>query len=441
MSVGPQSTTGPDAGLCDRAAELADVIESARHPDASSTAPEELRERRLPPRALPGFGAQYDGSEGENTTACGDPVPQFCSDCGSPTTVGSTCKRSICERCAPAWARDRTESIVETLDATARVMSSERETAVYKHHVIVSPDPSWFTSRDDPLDATFQVIQRLLKTMDAEGVVAYHPWSGAADHGDDLGEWQDRLFEGRSWADVRDELELRPHFHAVVCSPRIWGGSVTRDLERETGWVVNRVEKRDGSGRSLEDLHDVCRAVSYALSHTGIDVDSNGQNNAEYRRFGSVFTSSRLDVLPETERKTREALREVVPHTLGIDPGEIRCESDVQPQVVDWNRAYAAASDSDGGSVDSGGGGGGDDPNPDAGDSDMPGSPETRTVGGEGGRWTSACLGELRHVRHASEVLDDDEWREQAEFVESLESVYAAWQRDEWEPGDGVPPD
>lgn len=436
MSQAVHDTVSPDAGICDGARELAEVIEEARYPDIGSARGIDARDHRLPPRELPGFRPPYDGSDGK--TPCGDPVPHFCADCGQPSTVGSTCTRSVCERCAPAWARDRTIGICERLDAAARLMSDQRDVPVYKHHVVVSPDPSWFSESTDSLDETFGVVQELLRRMGAEGIVAYHPFSGAEDGVDDIGEWQDRLFEGRDWrGDVRDELQLRPHFHAVVVAPHIPGGQVTRDLERETGWVVNRITKRDGSARSLEDLHDVARAVSYTLSHTGIHVREDANNNAEYRHFGSTFDSDSLEVYPDTERSVAEAVREVVPHTLGIQAGEVRCDRTVDASEIrtDWSRAYAAAG-GDAGDA----GGEGDPPSPED-SSDMPGEPETRTVGGEGGAWTTDCMGRLRHVRHAEEFLADDDWRDDAEHATALEALHAAWDLGEWDPDEWGPPD
>ena len=415
----PHATVGPDAGVPDAAVELAEVIDDHGLGSLSDYAASYVRDRQLPTLDLPGFGEAYD--------ECGDPIPHFCEDCGSVQPVGRTCKRSECPRCAPAWALDRAPGLVGRLDATARMMSSARDEAVYKHHVVFSPPPGWATESDDPLDETFHTIRDLLELMDAEGVVAYHPWAGDQDGTDDMGAWKDRLFSGRDWEDVQSELQPRGHFHAVVASPFIAGGRITAAVNEMTDWVIHRVEKRDGSGRSLSDLNDVARAVTYTLSHTGIDTRGDGHNQAAYRTYGATWHDA--DVLDDSERLADAAVREVAPRLLGLPTNEVSCGSDVREaragaSTIDHRRTFASMSTSSSGEA----------PEPDGDPSSMPDQPTDATVGGDADR--ERCSGRLRHIDEADGYLDDDDWRERAPFASELRQTLAEWELDEWAPPD-----
>jgi hypothetical protein len=361
----------------------------------------------LPTLDLPGFGDSYD--------SCGEDMPHFCEDCGHTFAVGRTCSRSVCPRCAQSWVTNRAPNIVGKLDATARMMASVRDGAVYKHHVVLSPPDDWYLEAEDPLDRTFRVVREILDVMDAQGMVAYHPWAGEGSDGDDRGEWKRRLFNGRDWEDVVDELVARGHFHAVVASPHIPGGDVTKQVHEETGWVIKRVTKRDGSARSLSDLQDVARAVSYVLSHTGIDTDRDGHNQAAYRKFGATWHDA--DVYDDVEEAADRAVREVAPKTLGIETRKVRCEREVA----------AEARDSDG-SVDllkefgDGQGSGAD------------AEPEPSTAEPDDGGEMVPCSGRVRDIEDAPDYLDDDVWVATASCADELREAWA-----DWEPGDGWP--
>jgi hypothetical protein len=230
----------------------------------------------LPELDLPGFGKPYTGDDGQ--ISCGAGIPHVCEGCGHTTEIGRTCRRSTCPRCAPAWAMELAKGHVGRLHEAAKMMSSrEGNRAVYKHHAVVSPPRGLFVDADDPLNAAFHAVRDFLDAIGAEGFVYYHPFSGSDDHQDNRGEWKQRLFQDRDWeGDIRDELEMRPHFHVVCVTPHFPDGDVTAGIHDRTDWVLHRITQRNGSPVSLGDLEDVARAVTYALSHAGIDTRETG---------------------------------------------------------------------------------------------------------------------------------------------------------------------
>ncbi|MBV0903928.1 hypothetical protein [Haloarcula salina] len=402
------ATDAGDDVLNDEAARIVEAIERPKQLDDMSRGVEGW----LPTLDLPGFGDAYD--------SCGDDIPHFCSDCGHTFPVGRTCKRSTCPRCAPKWVTERARNIVSRLDTVCRVKSGELGEAVYKHHVVLSPPDDWYLEADDVLERTQKVIKEIMQLMDAEGLVAYHPWAGKNDAGetvgDDRGEWKKRLFNGRSWEnDVKDEVKPRGHFHLVVASPHIPGGQVTKQVWEETGWIIDRITKRGDSKKSLDDdnLEDVARAVTYVLSHTGIDTRGEGHNQAAYTKFGRLWHDHDIDVYDDVQRVADEAVASVAPQTLGIDPDSIRCKREVKEEdrVDDGIDTYE-------GDTDGSGDGSGDELEAD-------GTNEVRMV---------ACSGEVRDIGDAPEFLEDEDWRNRAPCAREL---IEAWL--EWEEGDGWP--
>ena len=374
----------------------------------------------LPQLDLPGFGDAYDD--------CGDDIPHFCEDCGHSFAVGRTCKRSVCPRCAPAWVLDRAPGIVGRLDTISRVMSARDDEPVYKHHVVFSPPDDWALEADDVLDRTFKVIRELMNRMGAEGMVAYHPWAGA-DHleGDDRGEWKKRLFNDRDWeGDVRNEVKPRGHFHAVIASPHIAGGDTIRQVNAETDWVIKRVTKRDGSGRSLDGLEDVARAVTYCLSHTGIDTERDGHNSAAYRTYGSTWHDSQIDVYDDVEEAADIAVREVAPRTLGIAADSVRCGREIDPsareddpRVDAYRNLTAPEGDGDAESLD-----------------DFDAEPGSSTVEVDGADELDEselvpCSGRVLHIKDAPDHLRDLSWTTSASRVADLARAYRDWLADE----------
>jgi hypothetical protein len=348
----------------------------------------------LPDLDLPGFGDELDD--------CGDEIPHFCADCGHHFAVGRTCRRSVCSRCATSWVVDRAASVVGKLDATARMMSSARDCAIYKHHVVVSPPEDWFLEASDPLSRTFEVISELLRAMDAEGVAIYHPFSGDDDVQDDRGEWKKRLFSGRNWeGDVKDELESRPHFHLLVAARHIPGGDVSRLLHEKTGWILHRIADED-TGRSIDDLEDLARAAAYSLSHVGIDTDDE-LNQAQYRYFGSTLHDA--TVFESIEREADHAVRKVAPDVLGIASDKVACVNEVaESEVSDRSNATLDNLDDDG---------------------ESDGSEELE----ESGESTELvrCEGRVVPIDEAPDYLDDPEWTVSPTREREIRELWERW--------------
>lgn len=378
----------------------------------------------LPKLDLPGFGDRGDD--------CGEEIPHFCDHCGHTFTVGRTCARSVCPRCAPEWVMKRagsskensggTKDDVETteqpghvalLDAAARMKSSASGGESIKwHHVVFSPPMNdWFLEAQDPLQRTFEVIREVLDLWGAEGYVYYHPWAGDNENhdGDDRDRWKNRLFnEQREWeGDVRDELIPRGHFHVVAAADWIPGGDVTRLVNEATGWVIKRITKRDGSGYSIDGLDDLAATVTYCLSHTGIDT-SGESNRAAYRRYGSTFRA--VQHCPKLE-EADDWVRTVAPRTLGVAPKSVKCQEEVPEGEEQSHNDYTdllEEGDGDGSATET---------------ADDPDEPD----------WTD-CGGRVRSIDEAPAFLKDPEWRARARRSDELQSTW-----EEWENGDGWP--
>lgn len=381
----------------------------------------------LPKLDLPSFGSAYD--------ECGEDRPHFCSGCGQTFDVGRTCARSVCPRCWAAWvlkragtSREKGEDvpgIVAQLDKTARMMSGELDTAVFKHHLVFSPPmDDWFLEAENPVERTEEVIKEIMDAFTLEGVIFYHPWAGDnEDHdGDDRDAWKNRIGAGREWDDVRREVIPRGHFHVIGCSPFVPGAGVVDRVNAATGWIIKRVEKRDGSGRSLSDLTDVARAVTYCLSHTGIRTSSDGHNKAAYWKHGSTYHSGSVpdDVVEEADA----AVRRVAPKTLGVPAKRITCHEKIP--TSDAAACSTATTFLDLGQVDAGagdgGGGGSEDP-------ETPGDPfeEQLSPPSSDGVETVDCGGRIEHIREAESYLDDDDWTERAPYAPTLQTTWEDW--------------
>ena len=341
---------------------------------------------------------------------CGEVIPHFCTDCGSVVKIGRTCKQSRCPRCAPSWCVDRAEPKIARLQSVAKYMSSRLGVPVFKHHVVISPPDDWYLYADDPVDRTFEVVKNILKLLNAEGVICYHGWTGRA--GDDRGEWKRRMFNDRSWEDdVRHELKENPHFHCIVASPFIAGGEVTKRVEAETGWVIDRIAD-ESTGKSLEDMTAVARALTYSLSHTSILTSDAGNNIAQVRTFGEHWHGSpdtrQVNVYDNVRRQAEIAVRKVAPTTLGVSPKALRCESPVpeseqRDETIDHTDSY---DDPDGSSSD----------NTESGSED--GSEDEPVV---------ECKAPIKPISKADEFLEDDDWTGDARFVDQLRREYDDW--------------
>jgi len=337
------STTTADAGPNpdrEQARELIEVIEDLptltreevvdRHASpqqrtfADEIGPSLWESRYRPSRVgLPGFGEERED--------CGAEIPHVCEDCGHVVEVGRTCAQSRCPRCAPKWVIDRATPVVSRVMQAAKMKNG----AVYKHHGVISPPPDLLVDADDPEGACIDMIQDLLRTIDFDGVVLYHPWSGADDDGDveqdDRGEWKKRLFADREWeGDVREELEHRPHFHVIGACSWFPGAGVTDRVYDETGWLIHRITERNGSPVSLGTMESVARAVTYALSHVGIDC--RGEANRYVRgKVGSAYHAADQRLHDDA----REVVNYVAPDTLGVPKMDVECRAEALEAETD----------------------------------------------------------------------------------------------------------
>lgn len=386
-----------------------EIVNRFRSVDARE---DSLLGEELPELDLSGFGEAYGD--------CGDDLPRFCSECGRTHAVGRTCYRSTCPRCGAAWCRDRATAVASKLEAVRRFYESKRSGwGGYKfHHLALSPPDGYETFSKDSLNRTYDVLKEVLDELGCEtGVMFYHPYRGK--DGDDRGFWKDLLWEGNEWSDVREQLEHSPHFHAVVVAKHVDGGHVTKAIESQTGWIVERITKNE-SDVSIYGKYDLARVVSYCLSHTGLR-EKGDRTEAAYRYFGRVAN------LPAADHITKEidaAVRSVVPRTLGLPWSDVACTGDREGEpdgfvVADTDAAYG----------------------------DMDGAPYAETDGEGGGGEKEppegTCGGRLLSITKAPAFLDDDDWLARAEHSGELVDAWVAWRDevDEW--GDRVdrPPD
>lgn len=353
----------------------------------------------MEPGMLPGFGV---------TDGCGETtVPYHCVGCGSVVPMGRTCYRSTCPRCAPMWVVEAAVPNLARLQTTAKTMSArlgppDERISVKKHHVVFSPPPDdWYLEASNPRERTFEVVKEILDAFNAEGFVGFHGYRGR--EGDDRGAWKARLFNDREWDDVRAELTPNGHFHAIIASPFVAGQDVTKRVEEETGWIIDRV-------RALDSLEKAAESLSYVLSHTSL-IEKNGQTLAQYRRFGSTWHDDSVNVYDNTRRKAERAVRSVAPRVLGVAPNAMRCETPVPDgeeaeEQIDRSAAYSSGS-SEGCS----------------GDCEHDHSSSGSSEGGE-----VTCKGAIKPIWEADELLDDDDWIEQARYADQLERAYQEWQ-------------
>jgi len=297
----------------------------------------------LPPCPLPGSGSEE--------ADCGEDMPAlFCpgEGCGKVHWVGRTCRRSRCPRCWRAWNFYRAQSLAGQIDADAAAKYVRGQQNIKKHHLTISFRSSTRFNSDDPLQRAVDAVKALLQQCNVEsGALVYHPWRIAEEYRGDIkghssgsGDmtWKDVIakIEGEdwSWAAVRDEfLVHEPHFHAIVTSTFVQGGEVTRELEAETGVVIERITEAGDSNVSVANEDEaLARVVAYCLSHAGLRWD---EDNEEFRaavwRFGEAATRTPSAGI---QAAIDEALREVAPDVLGVEFPVPECDAD-QPDLDD----------------------------------------------------------------------------------------------------------
>lgn len=437
---------------------------------------------KVPGYQLPGFAdetMQHD---------CGESQLHMCDECGSVHDRGRTCKQSRCPRCWKKWAMERAETHVGRADAVARYRGSSG-TAHHKHHVAFMLPEDW-RPRGDP-DERYRETQKVVRDIISEiwgddAMYVYHGWSGSgygddgggAEH-DDMGEWAPRLPDGvdhRDWAgDVRDELYQRPHFHAIIVSSHIPGGDITSRVYDETGWLIRRFA--DDEGRSIsgedrqEEMEDLARATAYTLSHTAVKVGHGDENNdARVHTCGSRWRNYRkVTTYSDTEVEAKRAVRAVAPTVLDLSEDEISCAEEIAPERAAGDEADVHHSEDHGDDVDDVGEPGtsilgrvvGVDEA--AGEVRIQSGTQQRTVrvddhnvadwevgdkveatgeidedgvlDGELDDPRVGCQGTMRHIRHADEYVEDEDWMDRAQWSEQARQAYL-W----WTGADGAPP-
>lgn len=281
-------------------------------------------------------------------------------------------------------------------------------------------------AREDALDAAFDLLKEVLDELGAgTGVIAYHPYRTEedGDHHDGRGVWKDLLpaqDESREWSKTREDVVHEPHFHAVVLSPYVAGGEVTKLIEKRTGWVVERITQKSNPNVSIYGQFDLARVLTYVLSHTGIRRDeSRDRARAAYRYYGEVANFSATDEIVD---EFDAVVRSVAPRTLGLKYDSLACletrgkEVAGPDQAVDPVEAEASRSSPSTSSSSS------DDPEGDGAIVEY--------------ELEDACKGRLLDITQAPKYLEDPEWRAEADHVEDLQSTW-----DEWRDQIDEPPD
>lgn len=270
---------------------------------------------------LPGFGDPYDD--------CGDPRMHFCENCARHFPVGRTCSRNVCERCAQSWCREQSTEIASRIESLRRKRQAERDEHQRFHHIVFSPPwADWKPLAEDEWERTMRVVRDILvEVFGMNGVSFLHSWSGHVEEGgDDIGEWQNRLFSGRDFEDVKAELMLRPHIHVIAVGHEVPGEGVTDVVNEETGWIIHRITKGN-TNVSMFGLEDLARVTTYNLSHTSIRKLEE-RNSAQYRYWGQELNN--IHVFEDVRRLVDAKVRAIAPRTLDIPYQEVACVADNQ---------------------------------------------------------------------------------------------------------------
>lgn len=291
---------------------------------------------------LPGFGEDGDGSTAEDD--CGDGHPWVCPGCGHAVEFGRTCARSVCSRCAVAWARDLAISKsakIRRVRKTKHQNTHEREWQKL-HHQIISPSIDWYAalarrglSLEEAQERTREVVKEILDEMCAQGLLVRHSFRGKRDDGsiaaetDDRGAWKERINSEREfYGDVRDQLAWRPHYHCIVVGDWLQGEAFTDVVEEITGWVIHRISRSDNA--SLRNDGAMAKALTYTVSHADIIVREEGNNRSAIWEVGSfegdpIRSSSRFVAAPHDLEWADRAVRRNEWEVLGLSSATTEC--------------------------------------------------------------------------------------------------------------------
>lgn len=448
--------TQPDAHTDADADDAIAAIERPKKVDPDSA---DWHEGRLPQPGLPGFGEQKE--------SCGEPMPHFCAGCGSTTTIGDTCDRMTCSHCVESAIRNRTTEVCKRLGALRAMLDVRRDAHQKYHHVVISPPQEWLLLATKVYETTVDVIKTLWTVMGLVGWYAYHPYAGA--DGDDRGAWKQRINSDRDWADVRAELIHRPHFHGIAICDKVPGGDFTRTVEAETGWIIARITPKTayhddddlheadvdlpkGANVSIYGDDELARAVSYIISHTGLE-EKETPNGVEHHLManyiGSVwdFEDQTMKWWPEVVNTDEEQhnrmdaiVRAAAPTTLGVAAEKVMCQTvrvegpepdyETVDVVASAARSQGATADplylssehrTSSGTVSAA--------SVDAVDTDLPEDLKS-AVDGSGADQEpepDQCRGRLLHIASAHHYLENSEWLEAAPDAGVLLTKYELW--------------
>ena len=290
---------------------------------------------RLPEHPLPASGETLDD--------CGEQIPGLvCEDCGDTKDIGRTCRRSRCPRCWQSWAFQRAKTHTSKIESLGRYEYAREKKKVKQHHVTLSFRASTRFNSTYPLDRAIEAVKLLMdqiSTFSGGGYIVYHPYRIAPKHrgkvpGHNSGQgdmtWKDVLaiIESDGWDAARKYLVYAPHFHVITLAAHVMGGAVTHEIKAKTGVVIERIatERDDGIKRSIVDLTELCKVITYALSHAAL-IPSEDEYRVVARPFGRV---ANFEAFYNVEQETDRALRRVAPTVLGIEFPDTRC-SDRHP--------------------------------------------------------------------------------------------------------------
>lgn len=399
------------------------------------------------------------GGDGLQQDDCGDDWPAFCcNECGSPTYVGRTCSSPHCERC---WASAVKQNVVSKASKLYGFRKKLRAMYNYNQHCdfnhVVASVPSGFAvDSDEPVERSYLLLKTLLEqNWSIEGFQAiYHPYrieqqhrKDQYEHGGQTGEgnktWKDiiQIARKRSWDYVIDEyLYYSPHFHLFF--PHIRKGfdyMTAESVEEQSSWVFHRITKGEDSNVSVKNYEDLIHQMTYCYSHAAVSDDG-----FVSRMKGKLYNS----YAPEgAEDEALAAFCDAAPKLLGVTFSNIKSEScSEEVEVEEKTTVNATKVTEDRPSSDStelrenswdvsSDNGFRDKTESEWSDSDSVSITTTTTTTTEG------CGGTLVSIHRASELLEDDEWVEQAEHSDELrKAVEERRRRQDNRDSESVPP-
>jgi hypothetical protein len=329
------------------------------------------------------------------------------------------------------------------------------------NHIIASAPEGFAVDSEEPIERAYLFLKTVLEQeWDVKGFEAiYHPYRIREEHRKDQYEhggaegqgnktWKDiiQISRSRSWDYVIDEyLYYSPHFHLFFPMRRKgFDYMVSESVEEQTGWVFHRITKGDDSNVSVKNYEDLIHQMTYCYSHAGVD------DGFVSRMKGKLYNTYAPD---GAENEALAAFCDAAPKLLGVTFRNVKSEScseevevEVEEETVTVNATKATearpSSDSNTGQLRenswdvSSDNGFRDKTESEWSDSDSVSITTTTTT-----TTSEGCGGTLVSIHRASELLEDDEWVEQAEYSEELrKAVEEHRRRQDNRDSESVPP-